>query len=226
MTSEVRVTASVVILRPLVEVFDKVCNIDSAADWVPFCESARMTQPSFEPEAHNGIGPGMEGIFDFAIGPGIRFQVRQKVSEFEWGRKLVYSTAYIEYGSKMVSRLLAPLVPRTAIRSEFEASHAGTVLTVEVAVWVLPLGGNDLSRALISDGVLQALARLKRNIEHSEAARFSPWIFFNYRRNDAEFAADRIYDSIKREFGEGASFRDLYHLKLGTDFSDELRDSV
>jgi hypothetical protein len=171
----------------------------------------------------------MEGMFDFVIGPAIRFQVRQKVSEFEWGRKLAYSTAYstdIEYGTKMVSRLLVPLVPRTAIRSEFEASHAGTVLTVEVAVWVLPLGGNDVSRALISDGLLQALARLKRNIEHSEPARFSPWIFFNYRRNDAEFAADRIYDSIKREFGEGATFRDLYHLKLGTDFADELRDSV
>jgi hypothetical protein len=74
--------------------------------------------------------------------------------------------------------------------------------------------------------VLQSLHRLKRNIEGTDEARFRPWIFFNYRRMDTAFASDRVYDALKREFGDGAIYRDVYHVRAGADVQQELEKVI
>ncbi|HEX2870875.1 MAG TPA: toll/interleukin-1 receptor domain-containing protein [Polyangiaceae bacterium] len=210
--------------RPLIEVFDKVCYLEHAKDWVPFCVASEMIAPSAESEHHHGIGRGMVGLFEFALGPVLRLKVRQDVTEFVWGKTLRFVTGAADGGQvqDLTSRLMTRLIPRTAIRFDFEPCASGTVLTVELSIWMLAFGASDVGRPAAAESLLQALARLKHSIEQSEPASLEPWMFFNYRRDDAGFAGDRIYDALTREFGEGAIVRDINHIGAGQNIEREV----
>lgn len=83
-----------------------------------------------------------------------------------------------------------------------------------------------MGRPAAADGLLQSLARMKHNIEQSEPTSLEPWMFFNYRRDDAGFAGDRIYDSLTREFGDGAIARDIHHIGAGQNIEREVVELI
>jgi hypothetical protein len=51
-------------------------------------------------------------------------------------------------------------------------------------------------------------------------------VFISYRRRDAHYIADRIYDWLEREFGADNVFKDVDAIPLGRDFRRFLQDAV
>ncbi|MEN0061415.1 MAG: toll/interleukin-1 receptor domain-containing protein [Myxococcota bacterium] len=47
-------------------------------------------------------------------------------------------------------------------------------------------------------------------------------IFLNYRREDAEFAAGRLYDRLAQWFGPASVFMDVDDIDYGTDFAERI----
>jgi hypothetical protein len=135
MASELTVSAATVINRPLIEVFDRVCDVRRVPDWIPFCESCEVQTASTAPESHNGVGAGMKARFTFRMAVGLILDVTQEVTEFRWGRRLRFTTFRAEQQSRaLLTRLVSPLIPRTALQFAFEPAQSGTVLTIDIAI--------------------------------------------------------------------------------------------
>jgi hypothetical protein len=186
-----------------------------------------MLEASNAPESHNGVGLGMRALFGFGLMPDTCVEVLQDIVDFRWGRSIRYVTQKNKDDAagaipSFAANLLSRGIPRTDSRISFEPGSYGTVVTIDISIWISSFGMTEIARPLAADSLLRALSRLKRIIEDTEPKSFKPWMFFNHRRRDVPFASDRVFAAIEREFGTAATFRDIDAMQGGTSFPQEI----
>jgi hypothetical protein len=186
---------SVIINRPIMEIFNYVADAESNAEWYPF-----YTDIELEPRRPNSL-LSFRAIFALrpfiASGPSISVDMIDYVP----GRRLTYRV--LDVG--------------TTIEVEFQPAVRGTLVSVTQSLWgwqaaVFGLVAQPV-RLVANDWIMQVLNSLKQRAEARRVA-IHPLIFFNYRRSQ-EYVAGRIYDALCQDFGLGYVFKDFDSIKAG-----------
>ncbi|HEX3678233.1 MAG TPA: SRPBCC family protein [Galbitalea sp.] len=223
MPTELLISASVVIDRPILDVFKYIGNPEHLPEWVPFYSKAGPANPAgvtsgdhfratFSMRRPFGpIMPQLPFASFFPIAQDIEIAV--KVDDVVHGRRIAYRSQDVSW---------------TTI-CEFEPAAGKTLLTTTHSLWswyALALGhwlapiqpfANDIVRRIL-DG-------LKRRLE-GRREEAEPRIFFSYRRAHARYVGGRIFDALTDEFGRGTVFRDTDSLLAGGIFELEIEKAL
>lgn len=195
MATDAVFTGSIIVARPIMEVFEYARDPKNIHEWYPFYSKIDEVERgenilSFKITYNRIVSPLMP-----------TFQV--DLTEMVPGRRLVY-------------RCLKGGVIFTI---EFQPSSSGTVIFSSMSLWswqAILLGFTiPLSRPFFNDWIAQSLQSFKRNAEGRDA-QGKPFVFFSYRRAQAMYTGGRIYDALLQEFGEGFVFRDINSISGGS----------
>jgi len=184
---------SVVIERPLFDVFDYLMDVQRMWEWVPFCLNSKVLE------------------IDELQWP-TRYEAR---AGFTW--EISYTTEVaitdVRRGRSVSFRQAEP--PQMAIYT-LQPTPTGTIVTATHSPWttllLAPLEGSF--DVLLREYVSNALENLKKVLEARPPVS-RPVVFLSYRRESSEYVAGRICEAIARDFGEAALFRDLDTIRAG-----------
>lgn len=212
MTARVDNENTVVIDRPLIEVFEYICDISQIPNWSPAVESAELVQPASEGLPNfNGIGRG--AVFNLGYRFGLLPMTAQvHVSEFDYGRAAAFRCNW------PVMTSAYRLVP----------TARGTVLSAENNPWAFGLswGMGSMLQPLANDYMKMALSNLARNLMLGQRDRPAPKLFFCYRRQASQFVSGRILDPLKQTFGPGYVFHDYASITPGEEFRTSIQTAI
>jgi Polyketide cyclase / dehydrase and lipid transport/TIR domain len=192
-------TASIMIERPIMEVFDYVRDPNRMPEWVP-AYSAVMVPDDFDWKDPENCS--------FGIAIGIDpWRIRDQVTCFDMvaGRSISFRNHTI--------------FPQMATYT-FEPTSRGTIVTATHIPWGLgvlvfkPFMG--FLRPWVEDMIKQGLTQLKQRLESLRFVRPKRRIFFSYRREIDKYEGGRVCEAMEREFGEGAIFRDVDSIRSGS----------
>lgn len=193
MTRRVALNASVVIRRPIMEVFDYVANPSSVARWVPFYSQTSA------PEELEGYATRFQAQLSL---PWYRTPVDVEVVDIVPGRRIAYRAIDLGQTTTM----------------EFQSSSNGTLVTATHSLW----SWQGLAASIWwpffepwgNEYLEQILETLRGHLEGRNIGA-DPLIFFSYRRATAKYVGGRIFDALGDEFGIGSVFRDIDSLMGG-----------
>jgi hypothetical protein len=190
-------SGSIIIDRPILEVYNYVADVHAISEWFPFyTEVTEIT-----PRNDSKISFRAELIFKPFLNRGP--SIVTDMTDYVPGRRISYRC--IDIG------LMTTV--------GFEPSLHGTLVSATQSLmgwqaFVFGLVAQPV-RLIINDLIMQSLLSLKRRAE-SRAEDALPLIFFNYRRSKAKYVGGRIYDALCQEFGQGYVFRDFESIIVGT----------
>ncbi len=203
MSLETLFSGTVIINRPIMEVFEYATDIDRLKDWFPYYATVEPSPP------RNGAQTSFRASLGAKLGPRITVDLIDYVP----GRRASY---------RCISLGLT-------CTTEFEPSSRGTILTTTMSLWgwqavMFGLVAQPL-RLLGNDLVAQSQMSLKRKVE-ARKVDVRPLVFFCYRREQAKYVGGRIYDALCQEFGTGYVFRDFESVSGGTQVQQRIQDAL
>jgi hypothetical protein len=186
---------SVIINRPILEVYSYVEDVNSIVEWFPFYTEVAIIPPRRDSKVSFRAKMALKPLLNW--GPIIYVDVIDYVP----GRRISYRNLDIGI----------------TITIEFQPALRGTLVTTTELLWgwqavVFGLIAQPL-RLIVNDLIMQSLVSLKRRAE-ARAVDVRPLVFFNYRRS-SEYVGGRIYDTLCQEFGIGYVFRDFESIAGG-----------
>jgi len=195
------VSASILIERPILDIYRYLEDITKLSEWVPLFGTTTRVEP---PVA------GRE-CFDAQVwwGP-FRWVSRVEILNRVPGRSLMYQSTF---------------PPQSAIW-ELQSTSRGTIVkaTHVPRLW-RSAGfetGNPILRSMQNDLLFQALSSLKNCVERAGSVESRRLIFFCYRRKESRYVGGRIFDALCREFGYSAVFRDIDSILGGDHAADKV----
>ncbi len=192
---------TVIIDRPILEVYSYVADVHAIVEWYPFYTEVEIIPPRPDSKVSFRAKLALKPLLNW--GPSVTVDLIDYVP----GRRLSY-------------RSLGWGVSTTA---EFQPALRGTLVTLTMSLWgwqasVFGLIAQPL-RLLYNDWIMQALLSLKRKAE-ARVVDVRPLVFFNYRRSQAKYVGGRIYDALCQEFGIGYVFRDFESITGGSQWRE------
>jgi len=197
-------TGSIIVNRPIMEVFDYARDPNKIYEWHPFHSKLEEVE-----RGENILS--FEITYSRLISP-LTPTFRVDLTEMVLGRRLVY-------------RCLKGGVVFTI---DCEPSSRGTVIYSSMSLWswqaVLLEFTVPLSRPFFNDWIAQSLANFKRNAEGKDSKN-DAFVFYSYRR-EAMYTGGRIYDALLQEFGEGFVFRDIDSISGGSQWQMRIEEAL
>jgi len=204
MSMDTLYSGSVIIKRPIMEVFDYAADIKNIPDWYPLYARVESVQPPTP-----GTIKSFKAFLTPFSWPYIRIDMINRVP----GRRLVYRS----WDVGLVCNV------------EFEALSGGTQLKAAISLWAWPSVVVGLFvqplRLIGNDNIALFLLNLKARVEALDSET-RPRIFFCYRRDKSRYVGGRIYDALRQQFGEGYVFRDLESIKGGTHWQEGIERAL
>jgi hypothetical protein len=197
---------SVVIQRPLFDVFDYLMDVERFWEWAPYFLSTQVLGTDEN---------GWPTLFKARFGLSWELSVESKVS-----------ISNVQRGKSITFRAEEP--PQVATYM-VEPALSGTILTARHSPW--PIFGISWFQGPINifaaDYLNQALSNVKQTLE-ARPPTSRPVVFLSYRRQQsaAEYSAGRIVDVLSKEFGDGSIFRDLATISAGQDADEAIRHGL
>lgn len=187
---------SVVIQRPLFDVFDYLMDVDRFWEWAPYFLNTQVLK---EDDNH------WPTLFKARVGLSWDLSIESRV----W-------ISNVQRGKSITFRSEEP--PQVATYT-VEPTLSGTILTARHSPW--PIFGMSSLQAPINvfmaDYLNQALSNVKQTLE-ARPPTSRPVVFLSYRQQSkAEYSAGRIVEALSKEFGDGSIFRDLATISAGQD---------
>ena len=199
-------TASVLIDRPIMDVFDFVRDPQRLPEWVPLYSDVQLERDFFQGSAE-----------------GKSFSATIGMKPWGWSQKVQCLDIV---GGRSITFKTEGLFPQTATYT-FEATSKGTILTALHSSWgwhaLSPWSGP--ARPIVEDTIRQALTLLKVRLESLRHRPSEPRVFFSYRRDGDPYTGGRIVELLEREFGHGAVFRDVDSIS-GGNFVEQMRSAL
>jgi hypothetical protein len=200
-------SGSVIINRPILEIYNYVADVHALSEWFPFYTDVTKTTP----RSGSKISYRAQLIFRPFLNRGPSIEV--DMIDYVPGRRISYRS--IDIGGTATV--------------EFEPSLRGTLVTATASLlgwqaFVFGLVAQPI-RLIFNDLIMQSLLSLKRRAE-SRAVDARPLIFFNYRRSKAKYVGGRIYDALCQEFGQGYVFRDFESIIVGTRWQEGIDEAL
>ena len=188
------INGSVLIDRPIMDVYQYFSNPDRLREWVPFYSAVDVPAgyaKAKEPKSF-GVTVGMAPW---------EFKDTVTIVDAVMGRSLTYRSDRFA--------VLATYL--------FEPTSKGTVVTAMHMPWGVAAFTPLLSfaRPWNEHIVNQALLQLKQRLEALRHRPSPPMIFFSYRRKEDRYTGGRVVETLEREFGEGSVFRDIDSMSSG-----------
>jgi uncharacterized protein YndB with AHSA1/START domain len=206
MSTPISISATVIVERPIMEVFDYIANPDSVAHWVPLFSSTTR------PESHEGYAT--------------RFEATVSLQPLPWGPTVEVEVTDLVPGRRIAYR--CPALGQTSA-IEFQSSSRGTIVTTTHSLWswyaVMSGYWSRLFEPLGADYMRHAMLSMKRHLEGRQVET-RPLVFFSYRRSQAQYVGGRIFDALTQEFGTGAVFRDVDSLLGGGNWRVGIRQGL
>ncbi len=196
---------TVVIERPVVEVFQYMCDVTRMAEWIPFAKGVRLLNGADPGEVSvDGFGRGARILINYGFGPIPFALVSSRVVEFVPGRSLSLRADMVEGGATYTLR------------------HApeGTVLSALHETWGFGFG--EWIRPWGHELATRSLWSIKQRVELSDPGEPEPLVFFSYRRAEMEYSGGRIFSILQQEFGPGRVFRDIDSIPGGARFAERI----
>lgn len=196
---------SVVIHRPLFDVFDYLMDVERFWEWAPYFLSTKVV------ERDHNCWPI---LFKARVGLSWDLAIESNVS-----------VSNVQRGKSITFRSEEP--PQVATYM-VEPTLSGTILTARHSPW--PILGMSLLQGPVNifaaDYLNQALSNVKQTLE-ARPPTSRPVVFLSYRRlRTAEYIAGRIVEVVSKEFGDGAIFRDLATISAGQDADKALKQGL
>jgi hypothetical protein len=196
---------SVVIQRPLFDVFDYLMDVDRFWEWAPYFLNTHVV---------NTDENDWPTLFKARVGLSWDLSIMSKV----W-------ISNVQRGKSITFRSEEP--PQVATYT-VEPTLSGTILTARHNPW--PIFGMSSLQAPINlfmaDYLNQALSNVKQTLE-ARPPTSRPIVFLSYRQQSkAEYSAGRIVDALSREFGDGSIFRDLATISAGQDANKAIEQGL
>jgi TIR domain len=193
---------SVVIQRPLFDVFDYLMDVERFWEWAPYFLNTEVL------DRDNNDWPT---LFKARVGLSWDLAIESKVS-----------VSNVQRGKSITYRSEEPPQVATYI---VEPTLSGTILTARHSPW--PLFGISLLQGPINifaaDYLNQALSNVKQTLE-ARPPTSRPVVFLSYRRQrTAEYSAGRLVEVVSKEFGDRSIFRDLATISAGQDADEAIR---
>jgi TIR domain len=187
---------SVVIQRPLFDVFDYLMDVDRFWEWAPYFLDTEVSKT----DENN-----WPTLFKARVGLSWDLSIVSKV----W-------ISNVQRGKSITFRSEEP--PQVATYT-VEPTLSGTILTARHSPW--PIFGMSSLQAPINvfmaDYLNQALSNVKQTLE-ARPPTSRPVVFLSYRQQStAEYSAGRIVEALSKEFGGESIFRDLATISAGQD---------
>ena len=204
-------SGSVIINRPILEVFNYVTDVASITEWIPFLKQIEIVN------ARKGSAVSFRATL--AVGELLKPPLNRDLSfivdlNFVPGRRLSYRSAYVGIHTTME---FEPTLNGSLVKSTLSSSWGW-----QAGVFSEP---SHLSLLNMNDWINRSLLSLKRNAE-ARAVDVNPIIFFNYRRSKAAYVGGRIYDALCQEFGVGCVFRDFESLMAGSQWQEGIKRAL
>jgi hypothetical protein len=230
LSSEILLQASVMIDRPILDVFNFVRDIKAHEQWIPFYSNICFhDEPDDAPDTTPGTVRFLKkGEYFKATVVPLRFldpiarlgiplvpgsRIKVYLDDVVEGRRLLYRSSDVSWSTLC----------------DFESSAGRTILTTSHSLWSWPaMGVGYWLGPLVpwaNDWLRGFLNGLKLRLE-GRRVEGSPRIFFSYRRAKAKYAGGRIYDALAHEFGEGTVFRDTDSLLAGTNWFEGIEAAL
>lgn len=204
-TNDAPFTGSIIVDRPIMEVFEYASDPKYLGYWYPF---------------YSRIDP-----LQTAPGSLLSYNIILQIGSLPWGPFQIDLVSLVP-GRRLLYHCLRGGV---ILRVEFEPSSQGTIVHTSMSLWswqaVLLAFTIPLSRPFFNDWISQSLASFKRNVE-GRVAQNKPFVFFSYRREQAMYTGGRIYDALLQEFGEGFVFRDINSISGGSKWESSIRTAL
>jgi hypothetical protein len=193
---------SIVIQRPLFDVFDYLMDVERFWEWAPYFLNTEV----LERDKYR-----WPTVFKARVGLSWDLAIESKVS-----------VSNVQRGKSITYRSEEP--PQVATYM-VEPTLSGTILTARHSPW--PLFGISLLQGAINifaaDYLNQALSNVKQTLE-ARPPTSRPVVFLSYRRQEtAEYSPGRLVEVISKEFGDGSVFRDLATISAGQDANDAIK---
>jgi hypothetical protein len=216
--SDMILRASVLIERPILDVFYYVCDPVRLSEWVPVYTNIRVEEDYWKHETPQGkTFEVMVGLDLSSFLPGLG-RPEGGASNGSLTKTLFAATPF-GYSETIACMDVVPgrsisfrstRFPQTGTYI-FDPLSEGTMVTATHSVWGWSSWGPWawFARPWAQDFLRQTLDQLKFRLEALRGRRPREAIFFFYRREQDRYTGGRICESLSREFGEGAIFRDV-----------------
>ena len=197
---------SIVIQRPLFDVFDYLMDVERFWEWAPYLLN---TQAS---DWDENCWP-TQFKARFGLSWDLSIESRVWISNVQRGKSITFRSEE----------------PPQVATYTVEPTLSGTILTARHSPW--PIFGMSSLQAPINvfaaDYLNQALSNVKQTLE-ARPATSRPVVFLSYRRqqSSAEYSAGRIVDALSKEFGDGSIFRDLATISAGQNADEAIKQGL
>jgi hypothetical protein len=212
---------SILIRRPVLEVFDYILDAEKSWQWAPYFLSVRPSEGYLDRESATSDADASSSDSTRRRSRG--FNVRIGLSDLVFYETELFISDW-RRGRYIIWRNIDP--PQVA-RYNFEPVSAGTYITAEHNPWTWP--GMDFARQLvvqyIQEYLSQGLNNLKNMLEERPpASRYVA--FLSYRRKAADYVVGRLIERLTNEFGLNAVFRDISSITAGGDWRRAIDDAI
>jgi hypothetical protein len=195
---EVTYEDSIIIKRPILDVFSYLEDVTLLCEWVPFYQSIIDVE-------RDDAGLASRFTVVGQLPPLPPVPVKSRIVGYRKGRSIAYRTE----------------VPFLTATYRLEPALGGTLVIASQTVWspllLLPL---DVLRPTATMLLRRMLEALKTRVEGTYREP-TPVAFLSYRREENEYVSGRVYDVLTAEFGVGAIFKDVETLESGN-FEDSI----